>query len=265
MEKYLNTGIKQVISQFSKVADILNEYNIGCVPCTVGTCLLKDVVAIHNLPGEQEYQMMYRIEKAIYPDRDVKMPVFKKSTAPQTPREIRYSPPLRKLVDEHTLIKKWLGLIPAVIEMIDIKSGSDRQIILEGVDFIRSYADKFHHAKEEEILFKYFDESLEIIKTMYEDHKTARNHVKTIIEALERQDQAMVFEHLNGYKDLLTQHIKKEDEILYPWFDRNLSTRQVGELFSRFNEADARIGEGVVETFTKFLTKLENSVKGVLK
>jgi len=38
---------------------------------------------------------------------------------------------------------------------------------LDGVDFIRSYADKYHHAREEEILFKYFDEDMAILKVMH--------------------------------------------------------------------------------------------------
>ena len=46
MQEYLNKGIKEVIKQFPPVADILNEYDIGCVPCSVGTCLLKDIVQI---------------------------------------------------------------------------------------------------------------------------------------------------------------------------------------------------------------------------
>jgi len=220
MKKYLNMGIKEIISGFPKVADILNEYHIGCVPCSVGSCLLKDVVEIHNLPKEQEVEMMYKIEKTIYPDRNVKMPVIEKAVV--KPREIKYSPPMRRLVDEHVLIKRWIALIPKVID--------DMEIVLKGIDFIKNYADKFHHTKEEEILFKYFDENLDILKTMHEDHETGRAHVRAIVEAVERRDKNTIAEHLNGYKDLLTEHIKKEDEILYPWMDRNLSMRQIKAL-----------------------------------
>ena len=42
MELYNNKGIKDIIGEFPKVADILEEYGIGCGPCTVGICLLKD-------------------------------------------------------------------------------------------------------------------------------------------------------------------------------------------------------------------------------
>ena len=210
MEKYLNKGIKDLISELPKVGDILNEYNIGCVPCNVGSCLLKDIIQIHNLSSGDEEELMARIARAIYPDRKIKIPKIKKKATTES-KEIKYSPPIKKLVDEHALIKKWLVLIPEVIEKLDIETKEGRDLILDGVDFIRSYADRFHHAKEEDILFKYFDENLDIIKAMHEDHETGRGHVRAIIEALEKKDKKAVIEHLNGYKDLLTEHIKKED------------------------------------------------------
>jgi hemerythrin-like domain-containing protein len=262
MKKYLNKGIKDLISEFPKVGDILNEYNIGCVPCNVGSCLLKDIVQIHNLSPEDEDILITRIAKVIYPDRDIKIP--KTQRIPQDKlKEIKYSPPIKRLVDEHALIKRWLALIPEVIEKLDIETKEGRDLVLDGIYFIRSYADKFHHAKEEEILFKYFDENLDIIKTMHEDHEAGRAHVRAIVEALEKKDKKAVIEHLNGYKDLLTEHIKKEDEILYPWMDRELSIQQVGELFAKFNEAEEKIGKEVVERCKRFVVEAEQRVQKI--
>ena len=258
MEKYLNTGIKDVISEFPEVADILFDgYGIGCVACSDGSCLLKDVVGIHNLSREQEEELGRRIEKIIYPDRDIQVSEIKSAATPVKRGEIKYSPPVKRLVDEHVLIKRLIALIPAVVETFDIESESDRQLIRDCVDFIRSYADGFHHAKEEDILFEYSHKDSDIIKSMYEDHKKARGHVKAIMDALETKDGAAVVQHLSAYGDLLTEHIKKEDEILYPWIDRGLSTTQVGELFSRFNEADSLLGADITEKCEEFVSKME--------
>jgi hemerythrin-like domain-containing protein len=106
---------------------------------------------------------------------------------------------------------------------------------------IRSYADRFHHAKEEDILFKYFDTESAILKAMLEDHTRARGHVKEVLAALERNDQAAVSEGLQAYRELLIEHIRKEDEILYPWMDSELSESQVADLFARFKAADKEI------------------------
>lgn len=52
MDEYLNEGIKEIITEFPKVESILNDYDIGCGPCNVGICLLKDIVTIHRLSAD---------------------------------------------------------------------------------------------------------------------------------------------------------------------------------------------------------------------
>ena len=158
MEEYLNKGIKAIISEFPQVGSILEEFDIGCVPCNVGTCLLKDIVEVHNLTSEQENVLMYKIAKVVYPDKDIQMPKLEPTATKPEPKVLSYSPPMKILVDEHKWIKRFLTAVPTLVDQFNIYSEHDREIILIGVDFIRSFADKFHHAKEEDILFKYFDE-----------------------------------------------------------------------------------------------------------
>ncbi len=56
-----NQPIKEVIEAHPRIGEILNKYEIGCLACSIGTCLLKDVVAVHVL-GDAIEEM---IEKAI--------------------------------------------------------------------------------------------------------------------------------------------------------------------------------------------------------
>lgn len=256
METLLNKGIKEIIDQYPDVEKLLDEYSIGCGPCSVGICQLKDIVDIHNLPEDQEQELMHRIAGIVYPGQDIKIPPGKKKASSEI-YEIKYSPPMKQLVDEHVLIKRWIALIPAVVENLDLESSAGRQLILDGIDMIQSYADRYHHAKEEDILFRYFDGDSEIIQVMYEDHATGRGHVKAMVEALDRMDKVTLSEHLFAYRDLLTEHIKKEDEVLYPWMDRNLSTTQIGELFAKFSEVDGKMGFSP-DKYLKFVEKLEN-------
>lgn len=259
METYLNKGIKEVIDQFPEVENILNEYDIGCAPCTVGTCLLKDIVEIHNLQADREQEMMTRIAKTIYPDREIEILQIKRKIEAE-PKEMKYSPPMKKLVDEHVLIKRLVALLPEIVKNLDVDSDEGRRLVIDTVEFIRFYADKYHHAKEEDILFKYFDENLDILKVMHEDHTQARSHVKAILAALERKDKTTVAKHLTAYGELLTEHIKKEDEILYPWLDKNLSDTQIGELFSKFHETDEQIGYSPTK-YEAFINRVEETFK----
>ena len=265
METYLNGAIKDVITEFPEVGTILAEYEVGCVTCQVGTCLLKDVVSIHGLSPEAEEALMARIAEAVAPGAGAARaaaPIARPAGVEKAgieKKELKYSPPLRQLVDEHVLIKRLVALIPRLLEVMDVDAVEDRELLLGGVDFIRSYADKFHHAKEEDILFGYFDGSAEIIQAMLTDHETARAHVRRLAEAVEAQDGDTAAEHLGAYGSLLSDHIKKEDEILYPWMDRELSTAQVGELFSRF----AAVNDAAGPEFTDYYTSLVMRTEGI--
>jgi hemerythrin-like domain-containing protein len=186
------------------------------------------------------------------------MPKIKRKKFP-TPGQFQYSPPMKKLVEEHTLIKKILGLLPKIIETLDLDSEEGRNRVQGSIDFIRFFADKYHHAKEENILFKYFDENLDIIQNMYKDHEKARSHVMAISEGLKERNKKKVTEHFIAYKELLSEHIEKENEILYVWMDRNLSTNQVGKLFLSFSEADSKCDADVIKTCRNFVNTLEEN------
>ena len=259
MHEALNREIKELINTYPEVGRVLEEYGIGCVPCSVGSCLLKDVVGIHNLDPQKVATLMYRIEKTIYPDRKISEPVVD-MTRKSEPKKITYSPPVKKLVDEHVLIKRLLALIPSIVEFTESSLRVDRDLILRCVDFIRTYADKYHHMKEEDILFKYVDDKAEIIQVMFKDHDTGRGHVRQVVEGAEKGNKAQIKEHLLAYRELLTQHIKKEDEILYPWIDRQLSTTQVGEMFRKCSEADASVGDELPKKYEKFIIELEEKL-----
>jgi hypothetical protein len=47
-------AIQDVLTAYPGVGEILARYDIGCVTCKVGICLLKDVVSIHGLAKEDE-------------------------------------------------------------------------------------------------------------------------------------------------------------------------------------------------------------------
>lgn len=130
MENILNKGIKEVIDKCPEVGHILEEYGIGCAPCSVGSCLVSDVVGIHNLDPQTESTLMYKIEKAIYPDRDIPEPKVDLSKV-QTPKEINYSPAVKNLVDEHVLIKRLLALIPAITDFVENSETVDKDLVMK--------------------------------------------------------------------------------------------------------------------------------------
>ncbi|WP_457577281.1 hemerythrin domain-containing protein [Desulfomarina sp.] len=255
MEKYENKGIKEIIAEFPEVGAVLEQYGIGCGPCTVGMCQLKDILEIHQMEPEQERELMLRIESVIYPERNIQ--VSGETTVLQD-RKVRvfHSLPMQKLVGEHVQIKRWLALIPFVVESMDLHSEEGQELVRDGIDLIQSYADKIHHGKEEDVLFAYFDDSSEIFQVIYRDHKEARRLVKDMLTSLEASDVGTLKEHLLAYRSLLTEHIKKEDEILFPWLDRELTAVQIEEIAEKFIAKDKEAGIDP-DRYELFLDNLE--------
>lgn len=54
-------NIKDVISNHPRIGEILDRYEIGCTKCSVGTCVLQDVVTVHFLGDETERQIEQEI------------------------------------------------------------------------------------------------------------------------------------------------------------------------------------------------------------
>jgi len=264
VDQYRKQGVKEVIETFPQVGEILDRYGIGCVSCSVGTCLLEDVVRIHGLPAPQEAALMADIERALGSGSMMAAPEPAVAAAsPPIGRPARsYSPPVSKLVEEHTWIKRVLAVIPALTEDIRARGRADARLIGEVLDFIRGFADRFHHMKEEDILFDYTDRQTEVVRVFEEEHDQGRGFVRAAARALEDGNAAALCANLTSYRELLVEHIRKEDEILYPYIDRGLTTHQVGEIHRRFEETERAVKADIPERYYRFVTSLERRYPG---
>lgn len=56
-----NRAIQEVIAEHPAIGEILQRFDIGCVTCKVGICLLKDVVSIHGLTPADEARVAAEI------------------------------------------------------------------------------------------------------------------------------------------------------------------------------------------------------------
>jgi hemerythrin-like domain-containing protein len=259
MQAYATRGIKDIIAEYPSVGIILEEYGIGCGPCTVGICQLKDILEIHKLSSEAEEELMLRIEAEIYPERNI---VVQSRTTPQPELSGNtiFSVPLQILVDEHKLIKRWLALIPDLVKNLDLTSTNESQMIENGIDLIRSYADRLHHGKEEDILFSYFDDTVDIFRVIYEDHKKARGLVQEMLHALDEKNSRVLAGKMLEYAALLNEHIHKEDGVLFPWLDSRLTEKEKSELLTRFEQSDKSLALDYMK-YHSFIENLEQHVK----
>lgn len=256
MQEFLNKGIKPLINEYPAIEAILASRDIGCTSCQLGTCLLKDVIEIHNLSPEEEHELFSAIAAVIYPGQNVSIPVLPRKN-PAKDKGGAISPPVKMLMDEHRLILRLIALIPSLADKSFLASEGGLETIAQATGFIREYADRYHHAKEEDLLFPYFEQSQEIIQVMLEDHVHGRGFVKAMLEGIDKIDLGRVSENLLAYRELLSGHISREDTILFPWMDRSLNTNQIGKLYTGFFEVNQRYS-GIEDKYQQLMLVWES-------
>ena len=155
------------------------------------------------------------------------------------------STPTKILSDEHQNILKVVGVVVKECDGLESGKDLDKSFFTKVIDFIRNYADKFHHAKEEDILF------VELCKDsaqmhcnptgqMLFEHDLGRNFVKNMEEGLEENNNRKVMENARGYAQMIEEHIFKEDNILYSMADEALGAEIQASMLERFKEVETK-------------------------
>jgi hemerythrin-like domain-containing protein len=177
--------------------------------------------------------------------------------------------PTEELKTEHKAIKWMLRIMEQVCARLESDQPVDTDHLEQIVEFIRVFADRCHHGKEEDLLFAAMEKAGipqqgGPIGVMLTEHTMGRNYVKAMSEAIvayktgDRSAASKVAENARGYITLLTQHIDKEDNILYPMADRVLAEATQQELSEAFEEVEReRVGAGRHEAFHELLRELD--------
>jgi hemerythrin-like domain-containing protein len=146
--------------------------------------------------------------------------------------------PIDTLMAEHRIIEKVLDAVELAAEREMPVSFYERAL-----DFLASFADQVHHAKEEDCLFPVIEahgipREMGPIGVMCDEHVVGRAHVGRMREQLRlgRRD-ALCRESLE-YVALLRQHIRKEDEVLFQITRQVMRGDDVRRLAGAFEEAD---------------------------
>lgn len=178
--------------------------------------------------------------------------------------------PIEKLVDEHKNILRGLALLEAGSGRLESGEKISPQFFRKMIDFVRNYADKYHHAKEEDILFigmgkAGFPQEQGPIAVMLAEHDQGRRFIADLENANEQYAEGeesfreAIIENARDYIYLLRQHINKEDNVLYP-MARNVLGQNGIEAMTREFERVEREKAGTEEKYLKILAELENEM-----
>jgi hemerythrin-like domain-containing protein len=157
------------------------------------------------------------------------------------------------LMIEHRLIEQMLNVIQRALEQAEKTQAIDPYFVDTAVDFIRVYADRTHHGKEEDIMFRDLrkkqlsQEDRQVMDDLIEEHIFSRNTTKALVEAnvsYRRGNEAALGEvtaHLKTLVEFYPKHIKKEDDVFFPASRTYFSDMEDQAMLNEFWEFDRKM------------------------
>ncbi|MGQ9652903.1 MAG: hemerythrin domain-containing protein [Thermodesulfobacteriota bacterium] len=160
---------------------------------------------------------------------------------------------------EHELIQEFLGNLSSALERLEQGRSVPRDFFDKAVEFARVFADKYHHFKEEYVLFGKlaekgggrFDAEIEALRYQ---HDRGRNHITEISNSLDgfakgvETNICTLLENVGAYIHLLNHHIHREDHVFYPMVREALSPSEMAAITELFQTEDRKAGPKAFET-----------------
>ena len=176
------------------------------------------------------------------------------------------------LLEEHGTIKLMFVILEKFCMMLQSGQGVNAAHLTQVLEFMSGFVDKNHHGKEEELLFPAIksvftpDDGTDPIGVMLVDHNVSRGYIKEITSAFnnykagDRKAITKVITSARSYINLLTQHIDKENNMLFPMADKLLTQEKQEELLKGFEKLEAeKIGSGQREEYHRMLYSLKDA------
>ena len=160
--------------------------------------------------------------------------------------------PRGPLMIEHRLIEKMIEIIKQKLREIKTTSQVDPIFIDAAVDFIKIYADKTHHGKEEDILFRDCIKKnmsvgdVTIMNELIAEHKYGRKTTAELVEAKEKYVKGentldRIIEKQTALTEFYPKHIEKEDKLFFPNSEKYFSETELNEMLNEFWEFDKKM------------------------
>ena len=170
------------------------------------------------------------------------------------------------LMVEHRLIERMIAKIKQALEQIRSNGKVDPLFVDTAVDFIRIYADRTHHGKEEDILFREMAkrplsaEDKRVMRELIDEHVFGRQTTKALVDATARYRNgessalADISANLQTLVEFYPKHIEKEDKVFFPASMKYFSREEDQAMLAEFREFD---GKMIHEKYRLVVERLE--------
>ncbi len=188
--------------------------------------------------------------------------------------EVNYMLPIGPLMIEHRLIERMISLLGQELTRIQDNVAVDPEFafvdpvfIDTAVDFLRTYADRCHHGKEEDILFAKLGkkdltpEHRRVMDELIKEHILARETTAKLINAkenhLRQQPEALehILVHLRNLVEMYPKHIEKEDKHFFIPCMEYFTPAEKDDMLAQMYEFDRRL---IHEKYRGIIEGIEN-------
>lgn len=176
----------------------------------------------------------------------------------------------QQLREEHEGIKTVLSVLDHLASEMRMGRSASLGHLEQIVDFLRTFADKCHHGKEEEHLFPALNQAGVPseggpVGVMLHEHNLGREHIQGMRASLDRlhagEDAGEDFaRHALAYVELLRGHIEKENNVLFNMAEHILPKVEHARLAECFDNIEQeRLGAGGRECYQGLINTLSDT------
>ena len=195
-------------------------------------------------------------------------------TGKKLPNETEKLKAIDILVQEHILIREFLDNLTLAVEKLEEEERLPREFFEKSVEFARQFADRFHHFKEEYVMFGLLAQkkngALDAkCDSLRFQHERGRDHIVEIANSIEGYSKGediptiILLENMAAYISLLRKHIHTEDFVLFPMIHEEVSEIENQALLEEFKREDEKFGDNFLEDNRQLIHQLGSMLQAL--
>lgn len=179
--------------------------------------------------------------------------------------------PIETLSNEHGLAREFLDVLAMAAEKVENGQCPSEAFFEKGVEFARTFADTYHHLKEEHVLFVQLamkgqgevDAQLEALRYEHERGRSLVSGIERALPGYVEQDPIKtgeLLENIAATASLLRHHIRVEDHVFYPMARKTLTERELETIGQEFDKQQEKHGQDTFERCHKMVVDMGSIV-----
>jgi len=172
--------------------------------------------------------------------------------------------PIETMIHEHEVISQTEEIVGKLEGLMNQDQHKYRSVVRQLLDFYRTYADQYHHRKEEQVLFPaivkhpdfVLDEMVEELESHHEDFRTSLGDIEA---SLNNENLLESYDLLGEYLSELLDHIGAENDELFVLAENLLEEEDLETIYFHFKDIDLELGEEQKEELEKSVEELLSS------